>query len=60
MLLRQIRSIDARLPVIVVTGRNETGLEEKVMAAGATAFLLKPVEDHELLGTVMNVTKRRK
>jgi FixJ family two-component response regulator len=32
------------LPVIMITGRDEPGLEKKAAAAGATCFLRKPFE----------------
>lgn len=49
---RHLVATAMRFPVIVITGRDEPGLGEKVIAAGAAAFLLKPVDDVELLGTV--------
>ncbi len=50
--LRHLVATGMRLPVIVITGRDEPGLEDRVLGAGASAFLLKPVNDVELLGDV--------
>jgi FixJ family two-component response regulator len=42
-------------PVVVITGRDEPGLKERVLATGAAAFLLKPVDETELLGAIRNL-----
>jgi FixJ family two-component response regulator len=39
-------------PVIVITGCDEPSLEQTVLTAGAAAFLLKPFNASELLGTI--------
>jgi FixJ family two-component response regulator len=39
-------------PVIVITGRDEPGVEKSALTAGAAAFLSKPINDTELLGTI--------
>jgi FixJ family two-component response regulator len=39
-------------PVVVITGRDEPGLKERVLSTGAAAFLLKPVNGEELIGTI--------
>ena len=38
-----------RMPIMLVTGDREAGLEAKAFAAGATAFLPKPFEPEVLL-----------
>ena len=53
-LLEAIRSSDnaqiAKLPVVILTGQEDgDGTKEKVMAAGATDFLIKPFESLDLL-----------
>jgi FixJ family two-component response regulator len=50
--LRRAKSSHSALPVIVISGRDEPGEAETCLALGAAAFLLKPVDDEELLGTV--------
>jgi DNA-binding response OmpR family regulator len=44
-------------PIIVVTGRTSLGLETKVLAKGATAFLKKPIDKQILLDTLQQVLK---
>jgi FixJ family two-component response regulator len=40
------------VPVIMITGRDEPGVKERLQAAGAVAYLRKPFEAHELLEAV--------
>lgn len=40
------------LPVIMITGRPDPGLEEKAVAAGAAAFLRKPFEAGVLISAL--------
>jgi FixJ family two-component response regulator len=42
--LLRIRAEGLKIPVIIVTGFDESGLHAKCMAAGAVAYLLKPVD----------------
>jgi FixJ family two-component response regulator len=49
---RHLAATGMGFPVIVVTGRDEPGLAERILAGGAAAFLLKPVNDVELLEAV--------
>lgn len=37
-----------RVPAIIVTAHDESGLAERCLAAGAAAFILKPVDDEAL------------
>ena len=48
MRLRQLRDL-ARVPIIVVSASALGGDEESSLAAGANAFLAKPVNEHRLL-----------
>ena len=41
---RQVRAIDARIPVILVTGHGTTDLAIEAMKEGAYEYLLKPLE----------------
>jgi len=43
---------NARIPVIVITGRDSDETREQVMAAGAVAYLRKPIEDRVLLSAL--------
>jgi FixJ family two-component response regulator len=40
------------IPTIVITAHNEPGLRERCEAAGAAAFLLKPLNDSVLMGAI--------
>jgi two-component system response regulator FixJ len=41
-----------RLPVIVITGRSDTQTKARALAAGAVAFLEKPVDDQILMNAI--------
>jgi len=43
-ILEEIRSLDARLPVIFLTGFGTPDLAEQALAGGADAFMTKPVD----------------
>lgn len=47
-----------RIPTIVVTGHNETGYREQCKAAGATAYLLKPLDHNMLLAAINSAIGR--
>jgi DNA-binding response OmpR family regulator len=40
------------VPVIVLSGRDRRANEERVLKAGAKAFLQKPVQNHEFLAAI--------
>jgi len=42
----------ARLPTIVITAHNDAGLRERCLAAGAAAYLLKPIDEGTLITTI--------
>jgi two-component system response regulator FixJ len=42
----------ARIPVIIITGHDRLGMEEKAMKLGAVAYLRKPFEGEALLDAV--------
>jgi len=48
-LLRRIKISGSKLPVIIVTGRFESGIEAKAVAGGAVCFLMKPFEIDALI-----------
>lgn len=47
--LRRIHAADSSLPVLVVSGDTDPRLRERALRAGATAFLLKPLDEERLL-----------
>ena len=42
--------LHSSVPVIMITARNDSGMEDKAHASGAVCFLRKPFEAHELIG----------
>ncbi|MGA7809916.1 response regulator transcription factor [Bradyrhizobium sp.] len=48
-LIRQLKAQGSALPVILITGRPEPGLEAKAAAAGAACLLRKPFETDALI-----------
>ena len=60
--VRQIRRLPAglsSLPVIAASGNPDTAIKRDMIAAGADAFLAKPVDIGELLETVAEFLRRR-
>ena len=53
-LLRKLREIDMKLPVIVITGHGDVPLAVEAMRIGAMDFLEKPYDDEALLTSVRN------
>ncbi len=51
-LLEKLRSEHVRIPTIIMTGRSDAGLRARAQRAGAVAFLDKPVDEDELLGSI--------
>ena len=53
------------LPCLIITGKDEPGLRESVMAAGAAAYLNKPLDEQTLFAAITSAvsggseTKRR-
>jgi FixJ family two-component response regulator len=46
------------IPVIIITAHDEVGVREKALAAGAVAFLRKPLNDESLIKTLREAFKR--
>jgi FixJ family two-component response regulator len=51
-LQRQLIQSGRRLPTIVITGHDEPGMEAQCMAAGASGYLRKPLDDKVLLDAI--------
>jgi FixJ family two-component response regulator len=48
----ELGRLGARIPTIVITAHNESGLRERCLAAGATAYLVKPLDARELIANI--------
>ena len=48
----ELSRLGARIPTIVITAHNESGLRERCLAAGARAYLIKPLDGTELLASI--------
>jgi FixJ family two-component response regulator len=46
------------VPVVVITGRDSDDVRERALAAGAAAYLRKPVDDQALLSTLATALER--
>ncbi len=51
-LLQTLRARGCALPVVVITGRGDAVLEQRVGAAGGLRMLHKPVDSDELVGLI--------
>ena|SRR5690242_20460507 len=51
-LQRELLRLGTRIPTIVITAHNENGLRERCLAAGAAAYLIKPLDGTELLANI--------
>jgi CheY-like chemotaxis protein len=56
--LRMTRS-GAPIPVVIITAHDDPGIRERCLAAGATAYLRKPIEAPALLAAVRRLTESR-
>jgi DNA-binding response OmpR family regulator len=51
-LLRQLRERDCQTPVLMISAEDQASTQDRAMAAGATAFLRKPISVSLLLRAV--------
>ena len=51
-LQRQLVRAGRQLPVVVITGHDEPGMQTRCLAAGAQAYLRKPLEAGTLLAAI--------
>jgi FixJ family two-component response regulator len=52
----QLEQEHFHVPVIMITGRDEPGVAERARAAGAAAYLTKPLEKRDLLEAIAAAT----
>ncbi|MGJ7498129.1 sigma-54-dependent transcriptional regulator [Variovorax sp. RT4R15] len=58
--LREVRSIDAELPVILVTGHGHIAMAVEAMREGAYDFIEKPFSSERLIAIVRHAIERRR
>lgn len=51
-LQQQLRNDGIALPVVIVTGRDEPGMQARCLAAGASAYLRKPIDGKALVEAI--------
>lgn len=51
-LMRQIRKAGTRLPVVIITAHDTPETRDECLAAGAAAYLRKPLDDRLLLNAI--------
>jgi FixJ family two-component response regulator len=51
-LQRHLVRVGARFPTVVITGHDEPGMQARCLAAGAAAYLRKPVKEKTLLAAI--------
>jgi FixJ family two-component response regulator len=56
---RALRESGAGVPVIVLAARDDAATEARCRAAGAAAFLRKPIDERTLLDTLVSVLRMR-
>ena len=50
--LRALQAARRALPTVIITAHDAPETREQCLAAGASAYLRKPLEEHELLDTI--------
>ncbi|MDB5696441.1 MAG: Fis family transcriptional regulator [Sphingomonas bacterium] len=58
-LLARVRSIDAEIPVILVTGHGDVSMAVKALHDGASDFLTKPFATGHLIASIRRALERR-
>jgi len=53
---REVGRRSLEVPLIIITGRDDPGLGERVRAAGAAAYLQKPLDERVLLEAILSAT----
>ena len=56
---KQLKREDIHLPIIMITGNEETGIQEKALGQGAVAFLVKPINARALLTAIDSAVQRQ-
>jgi FixJ family two-component response regulator len=53
-LQRELVRTGIRLPVVIITGHDEPGMQARCVAAGVAAYLRKPLDEKTLLAAIDN------
>jgi FixJ family two-component response regulator len=54
---RHLKLEKIALPIIMITGNEEAGVQEKVLSEGAHAFLVKPINARNLLDAIEHAVR---
>ena len=54
----RIAEAGIRLPTVIITGNDQAGVAERALAAGASTYLSKPLDDKVLLAAVAEAVRR--
>lgn len=57
-LQRRLLEMNCDIPIVFVTANGDASVRERVMSAGAAAFLAKPVRSEALLASIRNAMER--
>jgi FixJ family two-component response regulator len=57
-ILKQMAQRGLNVPAVVITGHDEAGVREKAFLSGAAAYLLKPINDQELIASVIQSAQK--
>jgi FixJ family two-component response regulator len=57
-LQQNLRNNGVRIPTIIISAYDEVGMRDRCKAAGAIAFLLKPLQDTTLFSAVNSALKQ--
>jgi len=57
-LQHRLKDIAVTLPIIMITGRDEASIHAICMAMGASSYLLKPLDDDDLLDAIDRATSK--
>jgi len=56
----QLKALGVRLPVVVITGHDTPEAHARVSAGGASAYLLKPIDERTLLDAIAAAIEQQK
>jgi FixJ family two-component response regulator len=58
--LTRLRGKGIDIPTVIVTGHHEAGAASRILAAGAAAYLRKPLDAEALLTTLLSAVRQRR